>query len=109
MARRSASSWSPACSAETGFKDLFTGLYNEVCETPNQKRTIRSAASSSPYDTSHLRCRRWGSRSTPNLGKGSDMVRMIALSQIKHDQQLMVSPVWPQQPRVRHSGDDEHA
>ena len=46
--------------AETGFKDLFVGLYNEVCEAPNQRRTLRingkwSEIDTGTFDASHGR------------------------------------------------------
>ena len=38
--------------AETGFKDLFEGLYNEIAESPNQRRTLRINGKWTPIDTS---------------------------------------------------------
>ena len=38
--------------AETGFKDLFQGLYNEIAESPNQRRTLRVNGKWTPVDTS---------------------------------------------------------
>ena len=74
---------------ETGFKDLFTGLYNEICENPNQQRTIKIRGQFVPYDTSTFDAS-MAVEVNPNLGKGSDLTRMLALSQIKQDQQLIV-------------------
>jgi hypothetical protein len=75
---------------ETGFKDLFSGLYNEICENPNQQRTLKIRGKFVPYDTSTFDST-LDVEVNPNLGKGSDMVRMLALNQIKQDQQLLVT------------------
>jgi hypothetical protein len=75
--------------AETGFKDLFTGLYNEVCENPNQQRTLRIRGNWQTYDTSTFDAS-MGVEVNPTLGKGSDTVRMAALQGIKNDQQNIV-------------------
>jgi hypothetical protein len=75
---------------ETGFKDLFTGLYNEVCENPNPPRTLRIRGSFIPYDTSTFDAS-MAVEVNANLGKGSDMVRMVALSGIKQDQQALIA------------------
>jgi hypothetical protein len=75
---------------ETGFKDLFTGLYNEICENPNQKRTLKIRGKFIPYDTGTFDAS-MAVEVNPNLGKGSDMVRMVALNQIKADQQTLVA------------------
>jgi hypothetical protein len=75
---------------ETGFKDLFSGLYNEVCENPNQVRTLKLRGKFTPYDTGTFDSS-MAVEVNANLGKGSDMVRMLALNQIKQDQQLLVA------------------
>ena len=75
---------------ETGFKDLFHGLYNEICENPNPPRTLRINGKFVPYDTSTFDAT-MTVEVNPNLGKGSDMVRMMALSGIKQDQQALVA------------------
>jgi hypothetical protein len=75
---------------ETGFKDLFSGLYNEICENPNQKRTLKIRGKFIPYDTGTFDAS-MAVEVNPNLGKGSDMVRMVALNQIKADQQTLVA------------------
>jgi hypothetical protein len=75
---------------ETGFKDLFAGLYNEICENPNQQRTLKIRGKFIPYDTSTFDST-LSVEVNPNLGKGSDMTRMLALNQIKQDQQLLVT------------------
>jgi hypothetical protein len=74
---------------ETGFKDLFVGLYNEICENQNQRRTLKIHGRWQAFDTSTFDAS-MGVEVNPNLGKGSDMVRMLALNQIKQDQQQMI-------------------
>jgi hypothetical protein len=75
---------------ETGFKDLFSGLYNEICENPNQKRTLKIRGEFIPYDTGTFDAS-MAVEVNPNLGKGSDMVRMVALNQIDQKQQMLVA------------------
>jgi hypothetical protein len=84
---------------ETGFKDLFVGLYNEICENPNQKRTLKIRGKFVPYDTGTFDAS-MAVEVNANLGKGSDMTRMLALNQIKQDQQLVVSQYGLQNPVV---------
>jgi hypothetical protein len=74
---------------ETGFKDLFSGLYNEICENPNQQRTLKIRGKYVPYDTSSFDAS-MAVEVNANLGKGSDLTRMLALNQVKQDQQLIV-------------------
>jgi hypothetical protein len=85
--------------AETGFKDLFAGLYNEVCENPNQKRTLKIRGEFVPYDTGTFDAS-MGVEVNENLGKGSDMVRMLALNSIKQDQMMVFQTFGPQNPVV---------
>ena len=73
---------------ETGFKDLFSGLYNEVCENQNQQRVLKIRNKFVPFDTSTFDAS-MSVEVNANLGKGSDMVRLIALNQIKQDQQMI--------------------
>jgi hypothetical protein len=75
---------------ETGFKDLFSGLYNEICENPNQQRTLKIRGKFIPYDTGTFDAS-MAVEVNANLGKGSDLTRMLALNQIKQDQQLIVT------------------
>ena len=84
---------------ETGFKDLFVGLYNEICENPNQKRTLKIRGKFVPYDTGTFDAS-MAVEVNANLGKGSDMTRMLALNQIKQDQQLVISQYGLQNPVV---------
>jgi hypothetical protein len=76
--------------AETGFKDLFTGLYNEIAEAPNQRRTLRINGKWTDVDTSTFDAS-LGVEVNPTLGKGSDTVRMATLSQVKADQQQIMT------------------
>jgi hypothetical protein len=75
---------------ETGFRDLFTGLYNEICENPNPPRTLRVNGKFVPFDTSTFD-QSMSVEVNPNLGKGNDMVRMVALSGIKNDQTALIA------------------
>jgi hypothetical protein len=75
--------------AETGFKDLFSGLYNEIAEAPNQRRTLRLNGSWTDIDTGTFDAS-MGVEVNSTLGKGSDAVRMMTLQQIKQDQQLIM-------------------
>jgi hypothetical protein len=84
---------------ETGFKDLFSGLFNEVCENPNQQRTLKINGKWTPYDTGTFDAS-MGVEVNANLGKGSDMVRLLALNQIKQDQQLIMTQMGMSNPIV---------
>jgi hypothetical protein len=84
---------------ETGFKDLFAGLYNEICENPNPPRTLKVNGKFVPYDTSTFD-QSMSVEVNPNLGKGNDMVRMMALSGIKQDQQAIVNQMGLSNPIV---------
>ena len=75
---------------ETGFRDLFNGLYNEVCENQNQQRTLKIRGKFVPYDTGAFDAS-MAIEVNANLGKGSDMVRLVALNQIKQDQLQVVT------------------
>ena len=76
--------------AETGFKDLFSGLFNEIVENPAQQRTLKINGSWTDYDTSTFDAS-MGVEVNPTLGKGSDTVRLMTLQQIKTDQQTIVA------------------
>jgi hypothetical protein len=75
--------------AETGFRDLFTGLYNEIAEAPNQRRTLRINGAWTELDTGAFDAS-MGVEVNPTLGKGSDATRMMTLQQIKNDQQMIM-------------------
>ena len=85
--------------AETGFKDLFTGLYNEVAEAPNQRRTLRLNGKWSDVDTGTFDAS-MGVEVNSSLGKGSDQVRMMTLQQIKQDQMTIFQQFGPSNPVV---------
>ena len=76
--------------AETGFKDLFVGLVNEVSENPCPPRVLRINGKFIPFDTSTFDAT-MSVEVNSNLGKGNDMVRMMALSGIKNDQAALVA------------------
>jgi hypothetical protein len=75
--------------AETGFKDVFIGLYNEVAEAPNQRRTLRLNGNWTDVDTGTFDAA-MGVEVNSTLGKGSDVTRMMTLQQIKNDQQMIM-------------------
>ena len=75
--------------AETGFKDLFQGLYNEIAESPNQRRTLRINGKWTPVDTSTFDAS-MGIEVNSTLGKGSDTVRFQSLMQIKQTQEMIM-------------------
>jgi hypothetical protein len=76
--------------AETGFKDLFQGLFNEICENPNPPRILQVNGSFQQFDPSTFDST-MNVEVNPTLGKGTDITRMMALTQIKQDQQTLVS------------------
>ena len=76
--------------AETGFKDLFVGLVNEIAENPSPPRMLHINGKFVPFDPSTMDAS-MSVEVNPNLGKGNDMVRMMALSGIKQDQQALVA------------------
>ena len=74
-------------------------MYNEVCENRNQKRTLKIRGKYVPYDTGTFDSS-MAVEVNANLGKGSDMVRMLALQQIDQKQQLVFSQFGPSNPVV---------
>jgi hypothetical protein len=85
--------------AETGFRDLFTGLYNEVSEAPNQRRTVRINGAWTDVDTGTFDAS-MGVEVNPTLGKGSDVTRMLALTNIKQTQEQIMQQFGPTNPVV---------
>jgi hypothetical protein len=83
--------------AETGFKDLFEGLYNEIAESPNQRRTLRINGKWTPIDTSTFDAS-MGVEVNSTLGKGSDTVRFQSLMQIKQTQEMIMQQFGPGNP-----------
>jgi hypothetical protein len=76
--------------AETGYKELFQGLFNEICENPNPPRILRVNGSYQQFDPSTFDAT-MSVEVNPTLGKGTDVTRMMALTQIKNDQQQIVT------------------
>ena len=93
--------------AETGFKDLFVGLVNEIAENPCPPRMLQINGKFVPFDPSTLDAS-MSVEVNPNLGKGNDMVRMMALSGIKQDQQASGGSDGFEQPDLRADRDAEH-
>jgi hypothetical protein len=85
--------------AETGFRDLFHGLFNEIVENENQSRTLKINGSWATYNTSMFDAD-MTVEVNPTLGKGSDTVRMMTLQQIKQDQAMVFSQFGPNNPVV---------
>ena len=85
--------------AETGYRDLFHGLFNEVVENENQQRTLRVNGSWTTYQTSMFDAD-MSVEVNPTLGKGSDTVRMMTLQQIKNDQAAIFQQFGPSNPVV---------
>lgn len=75
---------------ETGFIDLFKGIFCEICENPNPVRMLRMSGKFVAFDPSTFDAN-MSVEVNPNLGKGNDMVRMMALAGIKQDQQALVT------------------
>ena len=85
--------------AETGYRDLFHGLFNEIVENENQQRTLRINGNWQTYDTSMFDAD-MSVEVNPTLGKGSDTVRMMTLQQIKNDQATVFQQFGPNNPVV---------
>src|SRR4029077_3878204 len=85
--------------AEIGFKDLFVGLVNEIAENPSPPRMLHINGKFIPFDPSTMDAS-MSVEVNPNLGKGNDMVRMMALSGIKQDQQAIVNQMGLSNPIV---------
>ena len=75
---------------ETGFIDLFKGIFCEICENPNPVRMLRMSGKFVAFDPSTFDAN-MSVEVNPNLGKGNDMVRMMALAGIKQDQTALVA------------------
>jgi hypothetical protein len=85
--------------AETGYRDLFHGLFNEIVENENQSRTLRVNGNWQTYHTSMFDAD-MSVEVNPTLGKGSDTVRMMTLQQIKNDQAQVYQTFGPSNPVV---------
>lgn len=75
--------------AETGFKDLFRGLLREIVQHPNMLKTFEMRGQWVTVDPSlfdaELRC-----RVNPTMGKGSEMSRVAALTEVKNTQLMII-------------------
>lgn len=82
--------------AETGMKDTFRGLLREVSDNPNYERTIKVAGKWVPirpdYDPA------MGVRVNPSLGRGSDMDKMLVLTQVIAKQEMIMQTLGPDNP-----------
>src|SRR4029077_16672325 len=85
--------------AETGYRDLFHGLFNEITENENQSRTLRINGNWQAYHTSMFDAD-MSVEVNPTLGKGSDAIRMMTLQQIKQDQMMIFQQFGPSNPVV---------
>jgi hypothetical protein len=85
--------------AETGLKDVFTGMLAEVCDNPPIEDIIQVRGKYIPVDPSQfdpsLPC-----QVNPNIGKGSDADRMIMLTQVKATQEMIIQQMGPENPLV---------
>lgn len=75
--------------AETGFKDMFRGLLREVCRNPNKAKTVEIRGkwvemNPSLFDP-NLKV-----KVNPTMGKGSDTTRLMALTEIKNTQMMIL-------------------
>lgn len=75
--------------AETGLRPLLRGLLREIVNNPNQARTVKLAGKWTPvqpslYDPS-MRV-----KVNPTLGKGSDMIRLQALTEVQQTQMTII-------------------
>jgi hypothetical protein len=76
--------------AETGMKQLFTGMLREIVKHPNQQRTVQlrgkwADVNPSTYDPT-MRV-----TVNPTLGKGSDMTRLMVLQDVKQTQTAIMT------------------
>lgn len=83
--------------AETGLKDTLKGMLQEVVDNPNPSRTIQLRGkwvnvNPSMYDPS-MRV-----QINPTLGKGTDMVRLQALQEVKQTQIMIIDKFGPDNP-----------
>ena len=83
--------------AETGMKSLFKGLLREVVNSPNQERSIKLRGKWANVDPSTFDPSMRISVN-PTLGKGSDSIRLMALSDIKQTQILAMEKFGPDNP-----------
>lgn len=75
--------------AETGFKDTIKGLLHEVTNNPNPERVIRLRGKWHPVNPSAFDAT-MRVQVNPTIGKGTDMVRIQALSDVKNTQLMII-------------------
>lgn len=75
--------------AETGLKDLLRGLLREVTNNPNKARTIKLRGKWTEVDPS-LYDPNMRVTVNPTIGKGSDMIRLQALTQVQQTQMTII-------------------
>lgn len=75
--------------AETGLKQMLQGLAREVVNNPNMKRTIKLRGKWTPIDPSQFDPS-MQVEINPTLGKGSDMIRLQALSSVEQSQLMIL-------------------
>lgn len=85
--------------AETGFKDLMKGLLRESVTNPNPARTYEINGNWVTVDQS-LFDENMRARVNPNLGKGNDSTRMMALQQVRETQTMVMQTMGMVNPLV---------
>lgn len=85
--------------AETGFKDLMKGLLREAVTNPNPGRTYEINGSWVQVDQS-LFDENMRARVNPNLGRGNDTTRMMALQQVRETQTMVMQTMGMVNPLV---------
>lgn len=76
--------------AETGLKDLYKGLLQEVSDWPNIEEIIEVRGKFVPVQPSTFDAS-MRVKANPALGKGSDMTRLAALGDVKATQELIMT------------------
>lgn len=76
--------------AETGLKDMMTGIVRELIDNPNPAMTFRlrgkwQTVNPSTFDPSYR------IQINPTLGKGSDMIRLQALTDVASKQEMVMA------------------
>lgn len=85
--------------AETGWTDLMLGLLKEITNNPNPERSLRIRGKWQNYNPSTFDPG-MGVEVNPNLGKGADMTRLMALREIKATQEMIIGKWGPKNPVV---------
>jgi hypothetical protein len=85
--------------AETGLKDLYRGLLQEVSDWPNREEIIEIRGKFVPMNPSTFKAS-MRINVNPALGKGSDMTRLSALADIKATQEMIIAKFGVKNPVV---------